>query len=761
MIERRVSFHYFWPNFKPEDFLARFPFLARKYRLVHDQAHPEIQIFSVFSDHRAGVPAKVPVMPLPPLRGVRSLFITGEDVAAELQHCDYAITFNPHADKVRELRIPNWVSRLYQAGFSPRSLLQENRRHQFTREKFCAFIYRMAYPHRERLFSIINARRPVDAPGNSMNNCRGIGSGIPEKLAFLQQYRFNIACENVRNDGYTTEKIVESYLAGCIPIYHGDHLIGDDFNPASFIAPDEFASEGDFVEALLSIDADVSRRREMQQAPAYRADRIPDCGNEDAMMAFFDRVFAAPTYSGQLAERQLPPREHDLPGSIADEIGRYRKETAKLGFHGDQGLLRVVSETLAGAAAFVETGSNVGITAEFVARHFPHLNVYSCEPTDAIEAAQRRCQGYSSVQLVRQGSPQFLYDLVAQHPELRELEVTFWLDAHAAGVPLPLADEIAFISKTFSRAHVFIDDCRVPGQAQFQFTAYPEATIEAPYIIQALDRNREVYVAWPKYRARSSRHHPLVGWLYLGIGVEAPSWYGPLYDLHQLPALPGGSRRRGEIDKAALLDMLPDARTVIDCGAHAGTDTSELARLWPAATIHAIEPAAEIYRQLVINTFRHPNVVRHPVCIGIADGVGELHVSGGSSNASSSLLAPTGHLQAHPGVTFERVEPTEMMTFDSWADAQGIDLVDLMWLDMQGMEINCLTASPQLLSRTRAIYTEVMTTELYARATLFDEARDWLQSRGFALVWHDLAFANGGNALFLNQNLADSRRASR
>ena len=102
-----------------------------------------------------------------------------------------------------------------------------------------------------------------------------------------------------------------------------------------------------------------------------------------------------------------------------------------------------------------------------------------------------------------------------------------------------------------------------------------------------------------------------------------------------------------------------------------------------------------------------------------------------------------------------------MLTFDSWAEAQGISSVDLMWLDMQGMEINCLTASPQLLARTRAIYTEVMTSELYRHATLFDEARDWLASRGFILVWQDLAFANGGNALFINQNLADSSQVSR
>lgn len=761
MIERRLSFHYFWPGFTPADFLARYPFLARKYRLVHDQAAPDLQVFSVFPDNADGVPGKVASMPAPPLAGVRSLFVTGENVAADLGACDFAISFNPAADNRREMRIPNWVSRLYQAGSSPQALVRQERKPMPRRDRFCAFVYRMAYAEREGLFAAIHARRPVDAPGASMNNYARLGPGIDEKLRFLEHYRFNIACENARAAGYTTEKIVESYLAGCIPIYLGDPLIGRDFNPASFVAPERFASLAEFVDDLMALDAAPARLRELQQQPAYRENRLPDCANEDAMMAFFDRVLAAPTYSGLPTELPLPARPPELPPSLADEIGRQGNDTIALGFHGDQGLQRAVAAALAGSQAFIETGSNVGITTAFVARHFPQLQLHSCEPTAAIAAARSRCAPYPRVEIAQRGSPEFLYELVQREPALCAQEVTFWLDAHALGVPLPLADEIAFISRNFAQAHIFIDDCRVPAQAQFQFTAYPEATIEPPYIVEALDRRREVCVAWPKYRTRSSRHHPLVGWLYLGIGVTPPTWTGPLYDHHVLPALAGGARRQGEIDKAVLLDLLPDASTIIDCGAHSGSDTRELARLWPAATIHAIEPVTEIHRQLVQHTFELCNVVRHRVAIGIADGVAELHVSSGRSNASSSLLPPTGHLAAHPAVKFEQKEAVDVMTFDSWARAHGVEAVDLMWLDMQGMEINCLTASPRLLARTRAIYTEVMTSELYRHAPLFDEARDWLQSQGFALVWQDLAFANGGNALFINSNFADHRPAAR
>lgn len=43
------------------------------------------------------------------------------------------------------------------------------------------------------------------------------------KVEYLKQFLFNICPENVSSSGYTTEKIFESFLAGCIPIYYGSN----------------------------------------------------------------------------------------------------------------------------------------------------------------------------------------------------------------------------------------------------------------------------------------------------------------------------------------------------------------------------------------------------------------------------------------------------------------------------------------------------------------------------------------------------------
>ena len=41
--------------------------------------------------------------------------------------------------------------------------------------------------------------------------------------------------ENTEGDGYISEKIIDSFLSGTIPIYYGSYLLDEFINPKSFI----------------------------------------------------------------------------------------------------------------------------------------------------------------------------------------------------------------------------------------------------------------------------------------------------------------------------------------------------------------------------------------------------------------------------------------------------------------------------------------------------------------------------------------------
>ena len=89
--------------------------------------------------------------------------------------------------------------------------------------------------------------------GNCKNN---IYKKVSNKIKFLSKYKFSIAMENSKGDGYISEKIIDSFKAGTIPIYYGDYTIDEFINPKSYIL---IKGEGDIeekIEYIKKIDKD-------------------------------------------------------------------------------------------------------------------------------------------------------------------------------------------------------------------------------------------------------------------------------------------------------------------------------------------------------------------------------------------------------------------------------------------------------------------------------------------------------------------------
>lgn len=64
----------------------------------------------------------------------------------------------------------------------------------------------------------------VDSGGRFENNTAKLFADYGnDKIKFLEDYRFVIALENSDTKGYVTEKIFDTFLAGCIPIYWGSN----------------------------------------------------------------------------------------------------------------------------------------------------------------------------------------------------------------------------------------------------------------------------------------------------------------------------------------------------------------------------------------------------------------------------------------------------------------------------------------------------------------------------------------------------------
>jgi FkbM family methyltransferase len=214
---------------------------------------------------------------------------------------------------------------------------------------------------------------------------------------------------------------------------------------------------------------------------------------------------------------------------------------------------------------------------------------------------------------------------------------------------------------------------------------------------------------------------------------------------HLLPAKP--YRQLADLSAG-----LGDAPTIVEAGAHSGLDTLRLAKLFSRGTVHAFEPVPELFARLTRRVGGRANVRSYPSALGARSGRATLHVSGGGSDGSSSLLRPTGHLECHPRVTFAASLQVPCVSLDDWARKNGIAEVDLLWLDLQGLEFDVVSASSLVLPTVKAIYTEVSLKEMYEGACLYPDYRRWLEGQGFEVVAEDLRWVDMGNVLLVRPN---------
>jgi len=203
-------------------------------------------------------------------------------------------------------------------------------------------------------------------------------------------------------------------------------------------------------------------------------------------------------------------KKHNIP---------YR-EKYEMGFHGDSYLLTLIDHVLTRCDAFIKTGTYMGDSLEYVARNFSHLHIFSCEPrTEHITVSRNKLRPYlHNITLEQVKSPDFLYKIVDDHPDLVNKDVAFWLDAHSFGYKWPLKDEIRFITETFKRAYIFIDDFKIPGRPEFQYDIYDGQECSWEFIHDEMCTDKKYLIYLPKYKEKTSRHHPLVGWILIEFG---------------------------------------------------------------------------------------------------------------------------------------------------------------------------------------------------------------------------------------------------
>ena len=158
-----------------------------------------------------------------------------ENILPDFYEADYAIS-QAHINYLdRYFKYPSFIwnlNKLYKYNFRKR---RNELLNNLNKTKFCAAVISNNHSFasfRLNFIKKLNKYKKVDMGGYAFNN---VGGKVLNKIDFLSSYKFSIEMENSEGDGYISEKIIDSFIAGTIPIYYGNYMLDEYINPKAYI----------------------------------------------------------------------------------------------------------------------------------------------------------------------------------------------------------------------------------------------------------------------------------------------------------------------------------------------------------------------------------------------------------------------------------------------------------------------------------------------------------------------------------------------
>ena len=195
--------------------------LDRRYTVRLDGNKPDYLVYDVFGKEHLN----------PKYNNSIKIAIYTENKIPDFSVADYAFAQAHISYLDRYFKYPSFLWRnLKSIKYWRKKILNNPMRTKFC----CAIISNNISTDGFRLKFIdeLSKYKKVDMGGRYNNN---IGGQIRDKIKFLSLYKFSIAMENSGGDGYISEKMINSFITGTIPIYYGDYMVDEYINPKSLI----------------------------------------------------------------------------------------------------------------------------------------------------------------------------------------------------------------------------------------------------------------------------------------------------------------------------------------------------------------------------------------------------------------------------------------------------------------------------------------------------------------------------------------------
>lgn len=273
----RVGFHGFWRHFQPEDFFVGFleSSLQSKIKVVSSKKELDILVSSVFTTGQSD-PVTQNEGKAQPFR----IWYSGEYVSPPLSGPDLTLSFFPESRNNLYLPLAflsiDWnlkakkfmrpAREFRRAGVAPRPVeLSTSRAERFDfRKRFACAVVGNPEPKRMEALKELSRIGKVDVYGPAGN----LGP-VRNKFQVARGYRFMVCFENQPAPGYITEKIIDAWSSGCIPIWWGNDR-DEILNPQSFVNLADFGNIDSMLEAVELLNTSADRFERTWREPLTR-----------------------------------------------------------------------------------------------------------------------------------------------------------------------------------------------------------------------------------------------------------------------------------------------------------------------------------------------------------------------------------------------------------------------------------------------------------------------------------------------------------
>jgi len=259
----RIYFADMWPEWQVENFIV--PILMKKYNVVLDKSNPDIVFHSIFNR-----------MSETPKYKCKKVLILAENWRPQQFGSNFSVSFDPYS--ATNFRLPLW--QMYWLLWP--NLIDElkSRRTHENFERFCAFtVSNPSNMLRNNHFDILSGYKKVHAYGKVRTNTFELQRASEDtywrdaKYHFFLKHphKFMMAYENTSYPYYSTEKLMDAFLAGSMPIYWGDPKIANDWNEKAFINVMKIPNWLDHIKAM---DGNDSLWEDVYSQPVFTDEQL-------------------------------------------------------------------------------------------------------------------------------------------------------------------------------------------------------------------------------------------------------------------------------------------------------------------------------------------------------------------------------------------------------------------------------------------------------------------------------------------------------